>query len=437
MKRAIIVVFLLAVVGGGAWGGLVWYRDRGEAAPQYRTAEVKITDVVASIAATGTIVPEDTIDVGAQVNGQIASFGNGTDGKPVDYRSEVAEGALLAKIDDALYAADVATSEAQLAQARAQVQLGEANRQQAMARLTQSRQDWSRAEKLGISEALSQADYDAIKSAYDQAVAAVAVAEAQIGQAQAQVAIATASVSRARRNLAYCQITSPVSGVIIDKRVDVGQTVVASLNAPSLFLIAKDLRKMLVLVQVNEADIADVEPGKPVTFTVDGVPGRSFQGVVRKVRLNATMTQNVVTYTVEISTENADLKLLPYLTANVSFVTARREKVLTVPNAALRFTPSGATDEARPTGNRGVARAEGSKPERRESGGPKGKVWVLDANGQAKLVRVKTGLSDGSVTEVQSEELGEGTEVIVAQANATARPATGSTNPFAPQPFRR
>ncbi len=440
MKRLFTVLIVLLVLAGAGYGGWTWYQQRSETVPQYRTAEAKISDVVSVISATGTIVPEDTIDVGAQVNGLIASFGHGTDGKPVDYRSEVTEGALLAKIDDALYAADVASAEAQLSQAQAQVRLGEANRLQAKAKLVQAEQDWTRAQKLGVSEALAQADYDAIKSAYDQAVAAVAVSEAQIGQAQAQINIATASVTRAHRNLAYCNILSPVSGVIIDKRVDVGQTVVASLNAPSLFLIAKDLRKMLVLVQVNEADIAGVEPGKPVTFTADAVTGRTFKGVVRKVRLNATMTQNVVTYTVEIATDNPDLTLLPYLTANVSFITGRREKVLTVPNAALRFTPSGSagmSSEGSSPGERSPARGGAGRPDRRESAGPRGKVWVLAPGGQAKLVRVTPGLSDGSVTEVQSDELTEGAQVIVGQANATVRSSTSSTNPFAPQPFRR
>lgn len=438
MKRLLTLVIVLLILGGAGYAGWRWYTQHGDIAPQYRTAEAKIGDVVAIIPATGTIVPEDTIDVGAQVNGLIASFGNGTDGKPVDYRSEVTEGALLAKIDDSLYAADLASAEAQLSQAQAQVRLGEANRLQAKAKLVQSEQDWARAQKLGVSEALAQADYDAIKSAYDQAIAAVSVTEAQIGQAQAQINIATASVTRAHRNLLYCDILSPVSGVIIDKRVDVGQTVVASLNAPSLFLIAKDLRRMLVLVQVNEADIAGVEPGKPVTFSADAVQGRTFKGEVRKVRLNATMTQNVVTYTVEISTENPDLALLPYLTANVSFITGKREKVLTVPNAALRFTPSGTAGEASgSTPERSTPRSGTAKPDRRDTAGPRGRVWVLDSNGLPKLVRVTAGLSDGSVTEVQSDELTDGAAVIVGQSNATVRSPTSSTNPFAPQPFRR
>jgi HlyD family secretion protein len=340
MKRWVLITIIAACVVVAGVGGWLWYRSRDVAAPQYRTAEVSLTSIVSSIAATGTIVPEDTIDIGAQVNGLIASFGTAIDGKSLDYRSEVVQGSLLTKIDDALYASDVASGEAQLAQAQAQVRLSTATQQQSIAKLIQAQQDWVRAEKLGSSAALAQADYDAIRSSLAQAVAAVSVAEAQIGASQAQTGIASATLVRARRNLAYCTILSPVSGVIIDKRVDIGQTVVASLNAPSLFLIAKDLRKMLVLVQVNEADISGVEPGQSVTFTVDAIVGRTFVGAVRKVRLNAAMTQNVVTYTVEIGTDNTDLKLLPYLTANVTFIIAKRENVLAVPNAALRFTPA-------------------------------------------------------------------------------------------------
>jgi HlyD family secretion protein len=460
MKRIWLILVGLLVLGGAAFGAWKWFARGGDAAAQFRTAEVQTRDIVVTTPATGTIVPEDTIDVGAQVNGLIASFGNGDDGKPVDYRSAVTEGALLAMIDDSLYAADVATAEAALNQAQAQVRLGQANRTQAQAKLDQATKDLNRADKLGVSEALAQADYDAIKSAYDQAAAAVSVAEAQIGQAQAQVAIANAGLIRARRNLNFCRITSPVSGVIIDKRVDVGQTVVASLNAPSLFLIAKDLRKMLVLVQVNEADIGKVKAGDEVTFTVDAVAGRVFHGVVRRVRLNAAITQNVVTYTVEISADNSDLALLPYLTAVVTFTVDHREQVLAVPNAALRFTPVGiAADAAAPAergGSRGGAgRGDGAgkpegaakgdsagkapaaaKAERRESAEATGRVWVLDEDGQPRMIRVRTGLTDGSFTEVHTKELADGAQVIVGQS-VNNRGGDAAANPFAPQPFRR
>ena len=210
---------------------------------------------------------------------------------------------------------------------------------QLKAKLFQAERDWGRAKKLGPSDALSQADYDAAQSAYETAKANVAVGQAAIVQAKKTVDQSKAALKRAQENLNYCTIVSPVKGVIVDRRVNIGQTVVASLSAPSLFLIAKDLTRIQVWVSVNEADIGLIHAGQPATFTVDAFPGQVFTGEVGKVRLNATMTQNVVTYTVEVDTDNADGKLLPYLTANVKFVVGESKNVLLVPNAALRWSP--------------------------------------------------------------------------------------------------
>lgn len=437
MKLAVVWIVVLGVLGAGSYYGWRWYQQRaGASAPSYRTAEVKRGDVVATISATGTVVPEDVVDVGAQVNGQIASFGTDVDGKPVDYRSTVTEGSVLAKVDDTLYAADVSSNEASLAQAQASVTVAESSRDQARAKLDQTRRDWERAQKLGKSRALSQADYDASESAYEQAVASLALAEAQIGQARAQVSIAEASLQRSRRNLFYCTINSPVTGVIIDRRVDIGQTVVSSLNAPSLFLIARDLSRMQVLVQVNEADIGSVKPGAAVTFTVDAFPGEPFRGEVRKVRLNATMTQNVVTYTVEIVTDNSSLRLLPYLTANVRFIVDQREDVLTVPNAALRWAPAEpAVKASTPAAGSAAPARSGPSAGRGERGKkPPSRVWVL-REGKPVAVTVRAGLTDGNVTEVSGDELAEGDEVVVgetAPATGAAAATPPSTNPFAP-----
>ncbi len=456
MKRAIVWVIVLLALGAAGYFGWRWYQGQDVAPAAYRTGTVKKTDIAQTISATGTVVPVDVIDVGAQVNGQIATFGNDTSGKPIDYRSEVVEGTVLATIDDALFAADMASAraqqasaqaqvgqaQAQVGQAQAQVKVGEANKEQARAKLEQARRDWERAQRLGNTAALSKVDYDAAQSAYEQAAAAVSVADASILQAKAQeeqgraaqasaeaaVASAAASVQRAQRNLNFCVIKSPVSGVIIDKRVEIGQTVVASLNAPSLFLLAKDLSKMEVLVQVNEADIGNVRPGQAVAFTVDAFGGRRFKGEVKKVRLNATMTQNVVTYTVEIATDNADLTLLPYLTASVKFDVAHRDGVLGVPNAALRWVPRTAMPDApQPSGN-GGGRKKGE-------GERTGTVWTLK-DGKPVAVSVKVGLSDGVMTEVEGADVTEGMEVIVGEQLAQQSAASGGTNPFAPQVFR-
>jgi HlyD family secretion protein len=453
MKRAIVWLLTLALLGAAGYFGYRWYDDHQSPAASYRTQPVRKTDIAQTIPASGTVVPEDVVDIGAQVNGQIAEFGKDADGKPIDYRSTIQEGMMLAKIDDALYAADLASAraqrtsaeaqiaqaDAQVGQAEAQIRVGEANRQLARAKLEQARRDWERAQKLIGSTALSRADYDAAQSAFEQAQAGVAVAEASIAQAQAAraqaaasksqaqaaVSLADASIQRATRNLTYCVIKSPVSGVVIDKRVEIGQTVVASLNAPSLFLLAKDLGKMQVLVQVNEANIGNVHPGQKVVFTVDAFPGKRFRGEVRKVRLNAAMTQNVVTYTVEIATDNADLKLLPYLTANVRFDIAHKESVLAVPNAALRWAPRGTdTPETAPSAAR-AGKGEG------ESGLRPGTVWILK-DGRPLALAVKAGLSDSVLTEVEGESLAEGLEVIVGERSSDQSAAASTTNPFAP-----
>lgn len=447
MKRIAAWFGILVVLGVLGYGGYRLYTSRSMPASAYRTAQVKKTDIALTITATGTVVPEDVIDVGAQVNGQIAEFGVDVDGKALDYRSAVQEGAVLARIDEAIYAADLASSQAQLNQAKAQVGISMANRELAKARLEQTRRDWERAQRLGNTAALSRAEYDASQSAFEQAVASVAVSDASISQAQASVAQSEASLQRATRNLAFCVIKSPVSGVIIDKRVDIGQTVVASLNAPSLFLIARDLKKMLVLVQVNEADVGSVTPGQEVRFSADAFPGRNFRGEVRKVRLNASMTQNVVTYTVEISTENADLKLLPYLTANVKFEVAKREGVLAVPNAALRWAPrtESAAPAAAPAATETLARGTGQggggggRRGDREPNAPRpGTVYVLH-NGTPTALQVKAGLSDGTTTEVSGDGLTEGIEVVVGEQTSgspASAAATGATNPFAPPMMR-
>lgn len=227
----------------------------------------------------------------------------------------------------------------------------------------------------------------------------------------------------------------------MDRRVNIGQTVVASLNAPSLFLIAKDLKRMQVWASVNEADIGNIHPGQPVRFTVDAYPGRTFRGAVDKVRLNATMTQNVVTYTVEINTDNSDGKLLPYLTANVAFEVTKQEDVLLVPNAALRWLPM--PQQVVPDARQEFASASRRKPVATQpaavgaapsaAGRTQGQVWIQDG-GFVRPVVVKVGLSDGSMTEVQGDHLSEGTEVVVGEAMRGTGTAQ-TTNPFTPQFF--
>jgi HlyD family secretion protein len=390
---------IIAIVALGLIGIISLWRSHhpaGGGDVSYSTAEVKRGNLIITISATGTVEPEEVVDVGAQVAGQINSFGKDKDGNTVDYGSVVEEGTVLAQIDDSLYAADVALATAQL--------------QEANAKLYQAERDWSRAQKLGPSEALAESSYDAYKSAYETA--------------KANVALSQATLDRAKRNLDYCTIKSPVKGVIIDRRVNIGQTVVSSLNAPSLFLIAKDLKRMQVWTSVNEADIGNIHPGQLVTFTVDAYPGQIFKGAVGKIRLNATMTQNVVTYTVEVVTDNSNGKLLPYLTANVLFEVSNNSNMLLVPNAALRWTPN--TQEVAPE----FRTASEIAPETNQVAAD-GVVWIQQGS-FVRPINVKLGPSDGTKTEVQSDELKEGLRVITGQQQQQTT-ETGTTNPFIPQ----
>jgi HlyD family secretion protein len=424
----VVVVLVLWLVAGG--------KGQSEG---FRTVPVVKGDLNATISATGTVEPEEVVDIGAQVAGKIVSFGKDKNGKSVDYGSEVEANMVLAQIDDALYAADVATARAQLAQNKANVQRAEADVGQLKAKLYQAERDWQRAQKLGPSDALSQADYDAALSAFEVAKANVSVGQAAVVQTKDAVAQAEAVLRRASQNLDYCTIRSPVKGVIVDRRVNTGQTVVASLNAPSLFLLAKDLKRLQVWASVNEADIGNIRPSQPVTFTVDAHPGVTFTGDVNKIRLNATMTQNVVTYTVEVNTDNSAGRLIPYLTANLRFMVAERKDVLLVPNAALRWTPQ--PEQIAPEFRQKAKSGGGKRPEAADAAAKGGKeeprrgtLWAPQ-NGFVKPVRVRLGVSDGSQTEVSGTDLKAGLQVVMGEETKEGQ-AAGSGSPFAPQLFR-
>lgn len=474
MRGLLKTILILAVVLALAGGAYAWYIKANQAGPtEYRTVSVKRGEMVATISATGTLEPEEVIDVGAQVAGQIMEFGQDAHvGKPIDYRSTVEKDAILAKIDDTTYQAALDAAKAQKDQADAGVIKAQADLAQMKAKQVQAKRDWERAQaahQTGQGGIMSDADYDAFHATYDAAVANVALGEAEITVAQKQVLQAEAALRTAQRNLEFCTIKSPVKGTIIDRRVNMGQTVVASLNAPSLFLIAKDLTRMQVWASVNEADIANIHDAQRVTFTVDALPGRTFEGTVNKVRLNATMTQNVVTYTVEINAENKDLALLPYLTANVLFEVARKNDTLLVPNAALRWTPaspelvapesraamSGHGAGAGPAGASGGAMrgsgrggqgggeaAGGNAPPNANAQKHKGEqhhgtLWVQDGE-YVKPIRVATGLTDGLNTEIilddkTKDEIGADAEVITGEARPEDIASGEVSNPFAPK----
>ncbi len=455
LPRSLIIFLGIAAVALIAWRV---FRQQEVALPDLQTVPVKQGDVFATISATGTLEPEEVVDIGAQVTGQILSFGKDTNGKSIDYGSVVDAGMLLAKIDDSLYAIQKKQSEALLLQAKSSVLSAEAGLLQSKAKLEQARaqsnqaqKDWNRAEKLGPSNSLSQSAFDTYQSACEAAKAnmaaveaACAVSNAQIATSHATVTQAQASIQLADRNLGYCTITSPVKGIVIDRRVDVGQTVVSNMSASSLFLLAKDLTKMEVWVAVNEADIGNIHIGQAVTFTVDAYPGASFSGTVNKIRLNATMSQNVVTYTVEINTDNADGKLLPYLTASMKFEIDHKQNVLTVPNAALRWRPSdkqlapGTENPFNPKSAKKESSKDSAKPAEKKRS-PTGILWVCDSQYPNCVIplKVRTGITDGVVTEVMSlcaDKPLEGVAVVIGeQRDEEVAESTETTNPFAPK----
>lgn len=418
MRVVPMIVTVAVVAGAGYW----WWSARKDGETEsvlYRTMPVQAGEIVRTIRATGTIEPEDLIDIGAQVTGQIMSFGSDVNGNEVDYCSVVTKGQLLARIDDVTYRAEVTIAKANLTTAEANLESAKADILQYEARLLQAERDWTRAQSLGVGDALSQKDFDAYRSAYDVAAATLAVGKAQKLQAEASISQAQAQLEKAERNLSYCNILSTVDGVIIDRRVNIGQTVTASMSTPSLFLVAKDLRKIEIWVPVNEADIGAIAVGTPVTFTVDAFPGRSFTGEVRRIRLNASMTSNVVTYTVEVATSNDDGLLLPYLTANVAFELERSAPdALHVPPAALLWKPEG-------------WEVEGDY------------VFVRDAAGRPVPVPVTVGTTNDARTVVVSDSLKPGDAVIVGTMTPleASQQAAKGKNPFmsvpSPPPKRR
>ncbi len=409
----------------------------GSRATGFSTVLVRRGDLLATISATGTVEPEQVIDIGAQVAGIILSFGRDAHGKLIDYGSVVKPGSVLAHIDDTLYVATVAIDKAALQQARANLVNAKANVLQMQAKLWEAEADWNRAQKLGPSQALAATTYDQYKATYLVGKANVALALASVEQAAAAVSQAAATLKKDEETLAYCTITSPVAGVIIDRRVNIGQTIVSTTTTPSLFLLAVDLKRIQVWASVNEADIGNIHPDQQVTFTVDAFGDQVFHGVVGRIRLNATMSQNVVTYTVEVNCDNSDGKLLPYLTTNLQFEVGRRQDVLLVPNAALRWAPrsrrlalaAGGAPEA-------VAGASGKEAGQVRGGGAaasRGTVWVPEGD-RLRPLQVHVGLTDGVWTEVSGKGLSEGLPVVIAEGKREPEGGeSAGASPFIPQ----
>jgi HlyD family secretion protein len=385
--KKIALAALVALVAGA---GYYYHQKRADADAQYRykTQALSRGGLTRTVSANGTLNPVTLVSVGTQVSGTVKKL-------HVDFNDRVKAGQVLAELDDAIFSAQVRQSDANLAAAQAALALARASE--------------ARLQELFRQEYVSRQELD-------QAIQARQAAEAQVRLARAQN-------DRDRANLGYSVIRSPVSGVVVDRQVDVGQTVAASFQTPTLFKIAQDLTQMQIFTSFAEADVAPIRVGQPVRFSVDAFPNRSFEGKVKQIRLNPTTQQNVVTYNVVVAVENPDQILLPGMTAYVSIAVAQRENALLVPNTALRFRPA-QTDRGGETGGHadaaGPPAAAGGERRRRDTGS--GTVHVL-AEGKPKPVKIGIGISDSRFTEVTSGPLKEGDLVIVGENLPNATPA--------------
>jgi len=376
MKKLLIAGILILAIIVSAF---ILLRGNGSK-PQFGTEKVSRGDIVMTVTSTGTVNPVTTVLVGTQVSGTIKEI-------YVDFNSAVRKGQLIARIDPSLF-------DAQVNQARANVFSARANLEKAEATLVDAKRTMDRNKELFSKNLVARSDLDTSETNHETARASVSAAKAQVMQTEAALRVA-------ETNLHYTKIVSPVDGIVVSRNVDVGQTVAASFQTPTLFSIAQDLTKMQIDANVDESDIGNITVGQEVEFIVDAYPDMTFKGRVWQVRNAPITVQNVVTYDVVIQVDNPELKLKPGMTANVSIIVSVKKDVLKIPNAALRFKPS----------EKGAQTAEKKGPG----------VWMSE-KGQLRRISVSTGISDGSYTEVVSGDLRDGQEIIVeslAKTNAT------------------
>ena len=331
MKKIVVAVVALAALGAG---GFWYYRySKTPTPPTVTTAAVTRGDIVETVGATGTLQAVTTVQVGSQVSGNIAWLG-------ADFNSIVRKGQVLARLDPSLIEAQAQQTRATLAQARANLLKAQSDLERNRVQLVDAQQKYDRAKTLAARSLLAQSELDAAKTAVDTAQANLVSQQATVTQVQASVTQAQASVNQSQVNLDHTVITAPIDGLVISRSVDVGQTVAASMQAPTLFVLAADLTKMQVIANLDESDVGRIRPNQVVTFRVDAYPNDSFRGTVSQVRLEPKVQQNVVTYATVIDVPNNDLRLKPGMTANVNVEIARATNVMRVPNTALRFRPS-------------------------------------------------------------------------------------------------
>ena len=404
MKRTTLIALAIATV---LIAGVLLYRHRShEATPPYRFAPVERGNLEAAVSATGILSAVISVQVGTQVSGQIAAIF-------ADFNDHVKKGQLIARIDPTLQQQAVRDAEAGLDRARAE--------------RAKAQQDYQRNKGLFADKVLTEVEFNDAKYAYEVALANVK---------SAQVAL-----DRARQNLAYTSIHAPIDGVVVERNVDVGQTVASSYSTPQLFLIAKDLSQMQILASVDESDIGAIKPRQPVRFSVQAYPNQTFGGTVSQVRLQSKTTENVVNYTVAVAVQNASGKLLPGMTATVDFLTGSAVNVLSVPNAALRYRPPQAelAKLSRPDGSGKAFAASPDTSYQSEAGGSRrrrlenaGVLWHLDAQGRLSAIRVRTGITDGHKTQVAGPGLKEGMQVIVGSTQTEQNSGAGIFQPGGP-----
>ena len=407
MKKRRIVIAAAVAAAVLLFAG--WRVARKPAPPSYQTAAADRGPVVARVTASGTLSALVTVQVGSQVSGRIREV-------LVDFNSRVRRGQVIARIDPQLF-------EAAAEQARANLMAAEGNLLRAQAQAIDADRQAKRTRSLANQQLVAVADAETAESTADAARASVAAAEGSVAQARA-------ALNQAKVNLGYTAIVSPTDGVVISRSGDVGQTVAASLQVATLFVIAEDLARMQVDTSVSEADVGKLRAGMPATFTVDAYPGERFEGKVRQVRNAATTVQNVVTYDAVIDVANPELKLRPGMTANVTFVWAEREDALRVPNAALRFKPAA---ELLPPAPAAPGAGAGPRGDAHEAASRR-TVWIL-RDGKPSPLPVKVGITDGTVTEVIEGALSPGDECIVDSSADGAKPGGGARSNRPPRMF--
>jgi len=412
-KKSVIAVGLVLILS--VIGVLVHRLAFAKETTTYRFATIERGNLQSTVSATGTLNAVTTVSVGTQVSGQVSEL-------LVDFNDHVKKGQLLARIDPTLAMQAVTDAQANLEKAQAQA--------------LQASRDYDRNRELTNDGLVA-------RSAFEVSQSGATVANASVKSARV-------ALDRAKQNLSYTSIYAPIDGVVVERNVQQGQTVAASLSAPQLFLIANDLSQMQILAQVGESDIAQIKEGQPVSFTVQALTGQTFKGTVKQVRLQSTTTDNVVNYTVVVSVPNTDGKLLPGMTARVQFLTKQSDNVLKVSNSALRYKPTDAELAAlkasrqaatttSTTSTTSTSTTSTARPDRKAWSGTRGAgssnfgtLYYLDANGKLAVARVKTGINDGSTTEITGRNIKEGMKVIAGTINPAATTAQTSTAPASP-----